>query len=55
LITAPQQKVNLFTVLKNKLFGNNAVDTNQTWHCLTCGRESKQPAEINSEAMEDVT
>ena len=54
LTDTPLKKINLFTVLMDKLFGGNAVQSKQHWHCFTCGKDCKQPAEINTEAMEDV-
>ena len=54
LVDTPLKKINLFTVLMDKLFGSNAMQSRQHWHCFTCGKDCKQTAEINTEAMEDV-
>jgi hypothetical protein len=52
LVESAPKKINLFTAIMSRLLGSDA-NSKQTWHCLNCGKDSKQPVEVPAEAMED--
>jgi len=52
LVESAPKKVNLFTALVSRLTGSDST-SKQTWHCFHCGKDSKQPVQVPTEALEN--